>query len=36
MDCLQLTEYLSNEVECWRQELFEAEEDVQALREEVA
>ena len=39
VDCLQLTEEvenLSHKVECWRQELSEAEEDVQALREEVA
>ena len=39
VDCLQLTEEvenLSHEVECWKQELTEAELDVQALREEVA
>ncbi len=39
VDCLQLAEEvesLSHEVECWKQELTEAEEDIQALREEVA
>ena len=38
VDCLQLTEVenLSHEVECWKQELTDAELDVQAFREEVA
>ena len=38
MDCLWLAEVetLSHEVECWKQELTEAEEDIQVLREEVA
>ena len=46
VDCLQLAEEvetlaeevetLSHEVECWKQELTEGEEDIQALREEIA
>ena len=39
LDHLQLTEEvknLSHEIECWRQELPEAEGDVQVLHKEVA
>ena len=39
LDCLQLSEEvdnLSHEVDCWMQELADANEDIQALREEVS